>query len=351
MRIGNVEINDSSRTFIIAEMSGNHGHDIEIAKRTIKAAKDAGADAIKLQTYTPDTITLDCDNEYFQIKQGTIWDGSTMYDLYKQAYTPWEWHKELFDYAKEIDILIFSSPFDHTAVDLLEELDTPAYKIASAEIMDTELIKYVASKGKPIIFSTGMAYIEEIKQAIDVSKGEGNNQIGLLKCVSAYPTPMNQCNLKTIPNLRDTFGVIAGLSDHTLGTTAPIVAVTLGAKIIEKHFILDKRIGGPDASFSLDFNEFSEMVKAIRDAEDAIGQVSYDLTEKTKRTREHSRSLFVVKDIKKGEDFTEENVRSIRPGYGIAPKHYKDVLARKAKKDIKRGTPLTWKLINNQGGE
>jgi len=345
MRIGNFEINDSSKTFIIAEMSGNHGHDIEIAKRTIKAAKDAGADAIKLQTYTPDTITIDCDNEYFQIKQGTIWDGSTMYDLYKQAYTPWEWHKELFDFAKEIDILIFSSPFDNTAVDLLEELDTPAYKIASAEIMDTELIKYVASKGKPIIFSTGMAYIEEIKQAIDVSKGEGNHEIALLKCVSAYPTPMNQCNLKTIPNLRDTFGVIAGLSDHTLGTTAPIVAVTLGAKIVEKHFILDKNIGGPDASFSLDFNEFSEMVKAIRDAEDAIGQVSYDLTEKTKRTREHSRSLFVVKDIKMGEEFTKENIKSIRPGYGLAPKHYVEIIGKKANKELKKGTPLDWSMF------
>jgi len=318
---------------------------MEIEKTTIKDAKDAGADAIKLQTYTPDTITIDCDNEYFQIKQGTIWDGSTMYDLYKQAYTPWEWHKELFDFAKEIDILIFSSPFDNTAVDLLEELDTPAYKIASAEIMDTELIKYVASKGKPIIFSTGMAYIEEIKQAIDVSKGEGNHEIALLKCVSAYPTPMNQCNLKTIPNLRDTFGVIAGLSDHTLGTTAPIVAVTLGAKIVEKHFILDKNIGGPDASFSLDFNEFSEMVKAIRDAEDAIGQVSYDLTEKTKRTREHSRSLFVVKDIKMGEEFTKENIKSIRPGYGLAPKHYVEIIGKKANKELKKGTPLDWSMF------
>lgn len=345
MRIGNIEINDNSRAFIIAELSGNHGHDIEIAKRTIKAAKDAGADAIKLQTYTPDTITLDCDNEYFQIKQGTIWDGNTMYDLYKQAYTPWEWHKELFDYAKEINILIFSSPFDHTAVDLLEELDTPAYKIASAEIMDTELIKYVASKGKPIIFSTGMAYIEEIKQAIDVSKEVGNDQIGLLKCVSAYPTPMNQCNLKTIPNLRETFGVLAGLSDHTLGIIAPIVAVTLGAKIIEKHFILDKSIGGPDSSFSLDYDEFSEMVKAIRDAEDAIGQVTYDLTEKTKRTREHSRSLFVVRDIKAGQEFTKENIKSIRPGYGLAPKHYVDIIGKKAKKDLKRGTPLDWSMF------
>lgn len=345
MRIGSIEINDNSRAFIIAELSGNHGHDIDIAKRTIKAAKDAGADAIKLQTYTPDTITLDCDNEYFQIKQGTIWDGSTMYDLYKQAYTPWEWHKELFDYAKEIQIIIFSSPFDYTAVDLLEKLDTPAYKIASAEIMDIELIKYVASKGKPIIFSTGMAYIEEIKQAIDVSKGEGNDQIGLLKCVSAYPTPMNQCNLKTIPNLRETFGVLAGLSDHTLGTTAPIVAVTLGAKIIEKHFILDKSIGGPDSSFSLDYNEFCGMVKAIRDAEDAMGQVSYDLTENTKKTREHSRSLFVVKDIKEGEVLTKENVRSIRPGYGLAPKHYVDIIGKKAKKDLKRGTPLDWSML------
>lgn len=345
MKIGNIEISDNSRAFIIAEMSGNHGHDIEIAKKTIKAAKDTGADAIKLQTYTPDTITLDCDNEYFQIKQGTIWDGGTMYDLYKQAYTPWEWHRELFNYAREIGILIFSSPFDNTAVDLLEEVNTPAYKIASAEIMDTGLIRYVASKGKPIIFSTGMAYIEEIKQAIDICKEEGNNDIALLKCVSAYPTPMNQCNLKTIPNLRETFGVIPGLSDHTLGSTAPIVAVTLGAKIIEKHFIIDKSIGGPDSSFSLDFNEFKDMVKSIRDAEDAIGRVSYDLTEKTKKTREHSRSLFIVQDIKEGDLLSDKNIKSIRPGYGISPKYYKDILGKKAKENIKRGTPLKWDLF------
>lgn len=345
MQIGKFNIGEYSKTFIIAELSGNHGHDISIAKKTIKAAQDAGADAIKIQTYTPDTITIDCDNEYFQITQGTIWDGRTMYDLYKEAYTPWEWHKELFDYAKEIGIIIFSSPFDKTAVDLLEELNTPAYKIASAEIMDVELIRYVASRGKPIILSTGMAYIDEIKQAVDICKQEGNNEIAVLKCVSDYPTPMKECNLITIPNLKETFGVIAGLSDHTLGATAPIVAVTLGARIIEKHFILDKEIGGPDASFSLDFAEFREMVKVIRDAEDAIGKVTYDLTEKTKKTREHSRSLFVVIDVKAGELLTEQNVRSIRPGYGLKPKYLKEIVGQKFKYDVKKGTPVSWDLI------
>lgn len=347
MKIATHDINDHSKTFIIAELSANHGNDIKLAKKTIKAAMNAGADAVKLQTYTPDTMTLDCDNEYFKIKQGTIWDGSTLYDLYKQAYTPWDWHKELFDYAKKEGIIIFSTPFDHTAVDFLEDLNTPAYKIASAEIMDTELIEYVASKGKPIIFSTGLAYIGEIKKAIDLSKQKGNDQIALLKCVSSYPTPMNQCNLKTIPNLRETFGVIVGLSDHTLGFTAPVVAVTLGAKIVEKHFILDKSIGGPDSSFSLDYFEFKEMVRAIRDTEDAIGKVTYDLTSDTIRTRELSRSLFVVKDLKEGDQFSAENIRSIRPGYGLAPKHYKEILNKKANQDIKRGTPLKWSFIKN----
>lgn len=342
MNINGVNIDKNSRAYIIAELSGNHGQNIEIAKQTIKAAKEAGADAIKLQTYTPDTITIDCDNEYFQIKQGTIWDGTTMYELYKTAYTPWEWHEELFDYAKEIDITIFSSPFDKTAVDLLESLDTPAYKVASAEIMDTELIRYIASKKKPIIFSTGMAYIEEIKEAIDIARTEGNCNVALLKCVSAYPAPMTECNLRTIPNLGDTFNVVPGLSDHTLGITAPIVAVTLGAKIIEKHFILDKSVGGPDASFSLDFEEFKEMVKSIRDAEASIGSISYDLTEKTKLTREHSRSLFIVEDVKCGELLTEKNVRSIRPGYGLAPKHIHHVLGKVAKLDLEKGTPLKW---------
>lgn len=345
MKIGKFVIDENSSTFIIAELSGNHLGDIEIAKKTIKAAKDAGANAIKLQTYTPDTITIDCDNEYFQINQGTIWDGLSLYELYKHAYTPWEWHQELFSYAKEIDIIIFSTPFDNTAVDLLEKLNTPAYKIASAEIMDTELIRYVASKGKPMIFSTGMAYIDEIKQAIDICRSSGNNQIALLKCVSAYPTPMNQSNLKTISNLRDTFGVISGLSDHTLGITAPIVAVSLGAKIIEKHLILDKNLESPDSSFSLDYIKFKEMVMTIREAEAAIGDVTYDLTENTIKTREHSRSLFVIQDVDQGEELTSVNIKSIRPGYGLAPKYFKNVIGKKARFKLNRGTPLDWSMI------
>jgi pseudaminic acid synthase len=340
MRVGNIEINDNSRAFVIAELSGNHGHDIEIAKRTIKAAKEAGADAIKLQTYTPDTITLDCENEYFQIKQGTIWDGRTLYDLYEEAHTPWEWHQELFEYAKKIGIIIFSTPFDKSAVDLLESLNTPAYKIASAEIMDVNLIRYVAKKMKPVIFSTGMAYIEEIKRAIDICKEEGNNDIVILKCISSYPAPIEDYNLKTIKNIKDTFGVISGLSDHTLGTVASVVSVAMGAKVIEKHFILDKKIGGPDSSFSLDFEEFKKLVTDVRKAEKAIGNVNYDLTDKQKRTREHSRSLFVVKDVKKGETITEENVRSVRPGFGLSPKYLNSALGKEFNEDISKGTPL-----------
>ncbi|RXJ02232.1 pseudaminic acid synthase [Anaerobacillus alkaliphilus] len=343
MLIDNFDI--SKKVFIIAEMSANHGHDITIAKDTIKAAKEAGADAIKLQTYTADTITLDCDNDYFRLNQGTIWDGRTLYDLYKEAYTPWEWHKELLDYAKEIGIICFSSPFDNTAVDLLESLNVPAYKVASFEMTDIPLIEYIASKGKPVIISTGIATLAEIDEAVRACKSVGNDQVILLKCTSAYPAKIEDANLLTMQNLKDTFNVEVGLSDHTLGVTVPIVSVALGAKVIEKHFILDKSIGGPDASFSLDKQEFKLLVDSVRDAENSLGTVNYELTEKKLKSREFSRSLFVVKDMKEGEVFTTENVRSIRPGYGLKPKHIGAVLGKKARMDIAKGTPVGWDIV------
>jgi len=323
--------------YIIAELSANHGGKIEIAKETIKAAKEIGANAIKLQTYTADTLTLNNDNEDFIIKGGTLWDDKKLYDLYNEAYLPWEWHQELFDYARSIDIDIFSSPFDRSAVDFLEQFNPSAYKIASFEITDYELIRYTASKGKPIIISTGIATIDEIQDAVDICKSVGNNDIILLKCTSAYPAALEDANLLTIPNLSQTFGVIAGFSDHTLGTTAPIVAVSLGAKVIEKHFILDKSIGGADAEFSLDKKEFEEMIKVVRDTEKLLGKVDYSMTDKKKKSRQFARSLYVSKDIKKGEIITEENIKSIRPGYGLHPKYLNDVLGKVAEKDYKFG--------------
>jgi len=331
MIIGDFNLNTDG-VFIIAELSANHGGDINIAKETIKAAKEIGANAIKLQTYTADTLTLNSDNEDFIIKGGTLWDDKKLYDLYKEAYLPWEWHKELFDYARNIDIDIFSSPFDKSAVDFLEQFNPTAYKIASFEITDYELIRYTASRMKPIIISTGIATIDEIQDAVDICRSVGNNDIVLLKCTSAYPAPLEDANLKTIPNIEQTFNVISGFSDHTLGTTAPVVATTLGAKVIEKHFILDKSIGGADADFSLDKKEFSEMIDAIRDTEKLLGIVDYSMTEKKKNSRRFSRSLYVAKDIKKGEVFTEENIRSVRPGYGMHPKYLKDILGKKAER-------------------
>lgn len=331
--------------FIIAELSANHNGSLDIAKQTIKAAKEAGADAIKLQTYTADTLTIDCDKPDFIITGGTLWDNTTLYDLYKGAYTPWEWHKELFETAKEEGLVCFSSPFDNSAIDFLEELGNPIYKIASFEIQDIPLIKYAASKGKPMILSTGIATDKDIELALETCRSAGNKQIVLLKCTSAYPAPIEEANMAMIPDLAKRFGVISGLSDHTLGSTVPIVATTLGAKVIEKHFILDKSIGGPDAAFSLDQEEFAQMVKAVREAEKAIGKIDYNLTEKQEKGKQFGRSLYVVEDIKKGEIFTEKNVRSIRPGYGLHPKYYWEVLGKKAKLNIERGTSLCWKLI------
>ena len=340
-----MDFNKLNSVFIVAELSANHNGSFDTAIETIKAAKRAGADAIKLQTYTADTITLDSKTDDFLLKQGTLWEGKYLHDLYKEAYTPWEWHKELFEVAKEEGLICFSSPFDLTAVDFLESLENPIYKIASFEISDIPLIKYVASKGKPIIISTGIASKEDIELAIATCKNEGNSQIALLKCTSSYPAPISEANLTMIKDFANKFNVIPGLSDHTLGLTAPIVAVTQGAKIIEKHFILDKSIGGPDASFSLDQKEFTQMVKAVREAELAIGKVDYKLTSKQLEGKNYCRSLYVSKDVKKDELITIKNVRSVRPGHGLHPKYLKDILGKKFSRHLKKGERMSLELI------
>lgn len=335
----------TSDVFLIAELSANHNHNFDLAVDTIKAAKKAGADAVKLQTYTPDTITIDCENEYFQIKQGTIWDGDTLYNLYKKAYTPWEWQPKLKKIAEDEGLICFSSPFDNTAVDFLEKMNVPAYKIASFEITDIPLIEYTASKMKPMIISTGIAGLADIEEAVQACRRMGNDMIILLKCTSSYPAPIEDANLLTIPNMRDIFAVEVGLSDHTMGSAASIAAVALGAKVIEKHFILDRNIGGPDAPFSMEPDEFKFMASQIREVEKALGKASYDLSAKVLKSKEHSRSLFFVNDLKAGELLTIENVRSIRPGFGLHPRHYGEILGKKALRDIKKGTPVSWSLI------
>jgi pseudaminic acid synthase len=339
--IGDFEISASGKVFIIAELSANHNGSLEVAIQTIKAAKRTGADAIKLQTYTADTITIDAKTDDFRLKQGTIWDGKYLYDLYKEAYTPWEWHEALFKAAHDEGLICFSSPFDNSAVDLLENLNTPAYKIASFEITDIPLIEYVASKGKPVIISTGIAELEDIELAIAACRRMGNDQIALLKCTSSYPAPIEEANMVMVKDLATRYDVVAGLSDHTMGITVPVVATAFGAKIIEKHFILDRSIGGPDASFSLNEAEFTAMVKAVREAEIAIGVIDYKLTDKQRKGREFSRSLYVVSDLRKGEVITEAHVRSVRPGYGLHPKHLKEILGSEAKRDYKRGDRFT----------
>ncbi|MCJ8172289.1 pseudaminic acid synthase [Clostridium botulinum] len=345
IKIGNKKIGEGEKTFIIAEMSANHLQSFERAVEIIKKAKESGADAIKLQTYTPDTITIDCDNEYFQIKQGTIWDGTTLYKLYEKAYTPWEWQPKLKKIAEDLGLICFSSPFDKTSVDFLEDMNVEAYKIASFEITDIPFIEYIASKGKPIIMSTGIATLGDIEKAIEACHRMGNYEIALLKCTSTYPSPLEDINLKTIPNMKETFKTVVGLSDHTLGHSVALGAVALGAKIVEKHFTLKREDGGPDAQFSMEPEEFKAMVQGIREVEKALGNVTYELTEKQRNSREHSRSLFVVKDIKKGEVFTEENVRSIRPGFGLKTKYISKILGKKARYDINKGNPLFMNYI------
>ena len=344
MRINNRSIGPTYPVYIVAEMSANHNQNFDQAVATIKAAKRAGADAIKLQTYTPDTMTLDCDNKYFRIK-GTIWEGQTLYDLYKQAYTPWEWQPKLKKFAEEIKLDFFSTPFDETAVDFLEEMQVPAYKIASFESVDLPLIRKVAKTHKPIILSTGMASLAEIDEAVQTIKEAGGTELILLKCTSAYPAPPGKMNLRTIPHLSNAFGVPTGLSDHSMSLAVPVAAVTLGACVIEKHFTLSRKNPSLDSSFSLEPEEFREMVDAVRTTEKAIGQVFYGLSKPEKESRIFRRSLFAAENIKTGEEITLNNIRSIRPGHGLHTRYLNKIIGRRAKKDIQQGTPISWDLI------
>lgn len=328
-------------TYIIAELSANHGHKLENALASVRAAKAAGADAIKIQTYTADTITLDCDSEDFQVRSGTIWDGMNLHQLYDQAYTPWEWHKAIFDEAKKVGIECFSTPFDKSAVDFLEELENPIYKIASFEITDIPLIEYAASKQKPMIISTGVATPEDIQLAIDTCHKVGNYDITLLHCVSAYPAPLEHVNLHTMMDMSKRYGVKVGLSDHTLGSDVAIASAALGASVIEKHFILDRSIGGPDAAFSMQQDEFFSMVQSIRNVEKALGIVKYKDDPSQIPGREFSRSLYVAEDINEGEIITEKNVRPVRPGYGLHPKYLPEIIGRRVNKAILKGKRIS----------
>lgn len=333
------------RCLIVAEMSANHNGSLFNAIETIKAVKKAGADAIKIQTYTADTLTLDSRKSDFKITQGTLWDGQYLYDLYKEAYTPWEWHEELYRVAREEGLIIFSTPFDKTAVDLLESLDNPIYKIASMEVTDIPLIEYVASKGKPVVISTGIATKEDIELAIQVCKEVKNDDITLLRCVSAYPAPLEDVNLQTMVDMKERFGVKVGLSDHTMGSDVAIAAVALGAEIVEKHFIIDRNIGGPDAAFSMNAEEFTAMVASIRNVEKAIGQTYYPTDIKTIKGRNFCRSLYIAEDLKTGDTLTEKNLRSVRPGYGLHPKYLKECLGKKVNRDLEKGTRMSLDFI------
>jgi N-acetylneuraminate synthase len=344
ININKQPIGNNFPPYIIAELSANHNGSIERAKKTILTAKEAGANAIKIQTYTADTITIDCDKEDFQI-HGGLWDGYKLYDLYKWAETPFEWHKELFDYAKEVGITIFSTPFDETAVDLLEELNTPAYKIASFEAIDIPLIKYVASKGKPMIVSTGMANLEEIREVVDTVNSEGNENLILLHCISSYPAPVEESNLLTIPDMIKKFKVSIGLSDHTLTNTASIVAVSLGACVIEKHFILDRKEKGPDSEFSITPDELKRLCRDTKDAWLSLGKAGYDRKPAEEASVKYRRSIYFVEDLKAGQVIEKKHIRRIRPGYGLAPKYESSILGKIATKDIERGTPVSWELL------
>jgi len=346
MKISHQIIGPDAPPFIIAEMSGNHNQSLDRALEIVEAAARAGAQALKLQTYTADTMTLDINEGEFFIKdEHSPWKGKSLYDLYSIAHTPWEWHAPIMERAHDLGMICFSTPFDKSAVDFLESLDVPAYKIASFEIVDLPLIRYIAEQGKPIILSTGMATLAEIDEAVRTIREAGNNRIALLKCISAYPAPPEEMNLRTIPHLAGAFGVSVGLSDHTLGIATSVAAVALGACIIEKHFTLSRADPGPDSAFSLEPHEFKAMVGAVRETEKALGAVCYEVSEHEKASRVFRRSLFAVKDIEVGEEFSEENVRSIRPGHGLPPKYLSTVLGRRATENIRRGTPLSWDLI------
>ena len=347
LRLGKRTIGAGAPVYVVAEMSANHNQSFEQAVRLVEAAKQAGADAVKLQTYTPNTLTIDCDSDYFRVK-GTAWEGRNLFDLYGEAYTPWEWQPKLKEVADGLGLDLFSSPFDDTAVGFLEKMRVPAYKVASFELVDTALLQKVASTGKPVIMSTGMATLTEIEEAVQTLRQAGCTGLALLKCNSGYPAPPEEMNLRTIPDMAQRFDVPVGLSDHTLGIAVPVAAVALGACIIEKHFTLSRAAPGPDSAFSLEPHEFKAMVDAVRVAEKALGEVRYEATEHEAASRAFRRSLFVVEDMKAGDVYTEKNVRSIRPGQGLAPKHLSEVLGRRAVRDIARGTPLSWSVIEGE---
>ena len=346
IKIGSHVISEHSPVFIVAELSANHNQDYGRAVEILHAAKEAGADAVKLQTYTADTITIDCDDPCFQINEGTIWDGTTLYKLYQQAYTPWEWQPKLMEEAARLGLVCFSSPFDFTSVDFLEQMQVPAYKIASYEINDIPLIRKIARLHKPVIFATGIAYPEDIERALSVCKEEGNQDIILLKCVSSYPTPYEEVNLNVIPTLAKTYDCLVGISDHTMGSIVSAGSIALGVRMVEKHFTLRRADGGPDGAFSMEPEEFSRMVKDIRIMEKALGSSEYKLTPTQELEHDGSRSLFVVEDIAKGETLTPENIRSIRPGDGLHTMYYEEVLGKKANTFLRKGTPLQWELID-----
>lgn len=346
IKIGKRVISADSPVFIVAELSANHNQDYHRAIEILHAAKEAGADAVKLQTYTADTITIDCDDPCFQINEGTIWDGTPLYQLYQEAYTPWDWQPKLMEEANKLGMECFSSPFDFSSVDFLEQMNVPAYKIASYEINDIPLIRKIARLHKPIIFATGIAYPEDIERALAVCREEGNEDVILLKCVSSYPTPYEAVNLNVIPTLAKTYDCLIGISDHTMGTIVSAGSIALGVKMVEKHFTLRRSDGGPDSAFSMEPEEFAQMVRDIRIMEKALGSSEYRLTDTQKLEHQGSRSLFVVKDIAAGEELTAENIRSIRPGNGLHTMYYEEILGRKAKTFLKKGTPLKWELID-----
>ncbi len=348
--MNNICVKDSiiggDRTFVIAEMSGNHNQDKNRAIEIVRAAKYVGADALKIQTYRADTITLDCDGENFRAQKGSPWEGTTLYNLYREAYTPWEWHKDIFEEAERQGLICFSSPFDFSAVDFLEELDCPIYKIASYEITDIPLIRKAAQTKKPVIISTGLASESDIKLAVDTCRHQNNNDIMLLKCTSAYPAPFADMNIRMIPDLSERFGCISGLSDHTLGSEVAVASVALGAKVVEKHLTLAREDGGVDSAFSMEPEEFKKMVSGIRNVEAALGNVSYKLTDSQKEGRKYCRSLFVSRDVKKGEPVTAENIKSVRPGGGLEPRFYDVVMGSAFRRDISMGDPLSWDMID-----
>ena len=335
------------KTFIVAELSANHGHQLELALASIRAIREAGADAVKLQTYTADTLTLDSRREDFRVK-GTLWDGRTLYDLYQEAYTPWEWHPALFAEARAQGLVCFSTPFDKTAVDFLEDLDNPICKIASFEITDLPLIDYAARKGKPMVISTGIALPEDIQRAVDTCRAAGNDDITLLKCTSSYPAPVENANLQTMVDMKERYGVKVGLSDHTMGSDVAVAAVALGATVVEKHFILDRSIGGPDAAFSMEKDEFAAMVRSIRNVEKALGEVVYPTDPAAIKGREFCRSLYVARDMKAGDRITEENVRSVRPGFGLPPRYLPSILGKRVARDVEAGERFSLDLIRDE---